>query len=61
MKLLKFSEVQNILGGRSRSSIYRDIESGRIPKPCKLSGRRYWRDDEIYSFIESLSSCYQEG
>lgn len=53
MKLLTFKEVQFLLGGRSRSTIYRDIESKRIPQPFKLSGRQYWRDDEIYNFIES--------
>ena len=55
MKLLSFKEVQVILGGRSRSSIYRDIASNTIPQPYKLAGRVFWRDDEIFDFIKSLT------
>ena len=55
MKLLSFKEVQVILGGRSRSSIYRDIASNTIPQPYKLSGRVFWRDDEVFDFIKSLN------
>jgi len=54
MKLLSFKEVQVILGGRSRSSIYRDVASQTIPQPYKLTGRVFWRDDEIFDFIKSL-------
>jgi len=56
MKLLSFKEVQVILGGRSRSSIYRDIASNTIPQPYKLSGRVFWRDDEVFDFIKSLNN-----
>ena len=56
MKLLSFKEVQVILGGRSRSSIYRDIASNTIPQPYKLAGRVLWRDDEIFDFIKSLNN-----
>jgi prophage regulatory protein len=55
MKLLSFKEVQVILGGRSRSSIYRDVASKTIPQPYKLAGRVFWRDDEIFDFIKSLT------
>jgi len=55
MKLLSFKEVQVILGGRSRSSIYRDIASNTIPQPYKLAGRVFWRDDEVFDFIKSLN------
>ena len=55
MKLLSFKEVQVILGGRSRSSIYRDIASNTIPHPYKLAGRVLWRDDEVTDFIKSMS------
>jgi prophage regulatory protein len=56
MKLLSFKEVQVILGGRSRSSIYRDIASNTIPQPYKLAGRVFWRDDEVFDFIKSLNN-----
>ena len=56
MKLLTMKEVQLILGGRSRTTIYRDVLSGSIPAPYKLGARLFWRDDEINDFIDGLSS-----
>jgi predicted DNA-binding transcriptional regulator AlpA len=47
MTYLSFSQLQAKLGNRSRSSVYRDIESGRLPKPLKLGGRLYWVEADI--------------
>ena len=47
MKYLTFRQLQEKLGNRSRSSIYRDLEEGRLPKPRKLGGRLYWVEDQI--------------
>ncbi len=33
MKYLNLGQLSNKLGGRSRSSIYRDVESDLLPKP----------------------------
>lgn len=50
---LTFSDLQEKLGGRSRSSLYRDIELGRIPKPIKFGARLYWAETDIDAAIES--------
>ena len=47
MKFMTFRQLQEKLGNRSRSTIYRDLEEGRLPKPRKLGGRLYWVEDEI--------------
>lgn len=47
MNLITLSDLQRKMGGRSRSSIYRDIELGRLPKPIKFGARLYWREQEI--------------
>lgn len=47
MKYLNLQQLSEKLGGRSRSSLLRDIEAGRIPPPFKLGGRLYWREAEI--------------
>ena len=44
---ITFGDVQKKLGGRSRSSLYRDIEFGRIPKPIKFGARLYWAEADI--------------
>ncbi|MBI1415688.1 MAG: AlpA family phage regulatory protein [Limimaricola sp.] len=52
MRLLSFTQLRNMLGGRSRSSIYRDWEKGRLPRPIKIGSRLYWRDDEVRAAVE---------
>jgi len=47
MKYLTLSQVSMKLGGRARSSIYRDMEAGRLPSPIKLGGRLYWDENAI--------------
>lgn len=47
MKYLSFPELREKLGGRGRSTVYRDIELGRLPKPIKLGGRLYWIESAV--------------
>lgn len=51
MKYLNFTQLSEKLGGRSRSSVYRDLEGNRLPQPIKLGGRLYWREEEIDDFL----------
>lgn len=54
-KYLNFNELRSKLGNRGRTSIYRDIETGRLPKPVKFGARLYWKEAEIDALLESLS------
>jgi prophage regulatory protein len=56
MRYLSFSQLSQKLGGRSRSSLYRDIETGRLPPPLKLGGRRYWREIDVDRALERFAS-----
>ena len=47
MKYLTFTELRAKLGGRARSSIYGDLDAGRLPKPIKLGGRLYWIEEDV--------------
>ena len=58
MKYLSFTELREKLGGRGRSTVYRDIEFGRLPKPIKLGGRLYWVESQV---DEALTSQQQEA
>lgn len=51
MKLLTLKDVSKVLGGRSRTTIYRDISEGRLPIPIKIGGRLYWVEDQLREFI----------
>ncbi|QFT95115.1 hypothetical protein FIU86_19855 [Roseovarius sp. THAF9] len=51
MKYLTIQGLQAKLGNRSRSSLYRDIEAGRLPKPIKFSARVYWAKADIDAAI----------
>ena len=55
MRYLNFNELQSKLGNRSRSSIYRDIESGRLPRPIKIGSRLYWPEADIDAAIAALA------
>lgn len=55
MKYLSFNELSLKLGGRSRSTIYRDVELERLPKPIKIGGRIYWLEDRVDEALEHLS------
>ncbi len=52
-KLMRLSEVAETLG-RSRSSLYRDVAEGRIPKPVKIGGSVMWLSSEIRTLMDQL-------
>ena len=47
MHYLSFRDLQQKLGGRGRTTIYRDVELGRLPKPLKIGARLYWVEADI--------------
>jgi predicted DNA-binding transcriptional regulator AlpA len=51
MKYLTFRELRTKIGGRARSSVYLDVEAGRLPHPIKLGGWNYWVEDEVDAFL----------
>ncbi len=53
-KLMRLAEVAETLG-RSRSSIYRDVAEGRIPKPVKIGGSPKWFSSEILAMMEKMA------
>ena len=44
-------QLSRKLGDRSRSSIYRDLEEGRLPQPIRLGTRLYWIEDQVDDHI----------
>ncbi|WP_306130570.1 AlpA family transcriptional regulator [Roseovarius sp. MMSF_3350] len=50
-RYITFRDLQAKLGGRGRTTIYRDFEQGRLPKPVKIGGRLYWVEAEIDAAI----------
>lgn len=47
MTYLNLNQLSAKLGDRSRSSLYRDIEHGRIPEPLRIGGRLYWIESQV--------------
>ncbi len=55
--LIRKSEVQEMLGGVSVSTIARMIESGRLPKPIMLSKRLpTWKKNDIIELVDNLEA-----
>ncbi|PHQ93745.1 MAG: transcriptional regulator [Marinosulfonomonas sp.] len=53
-RYITLDQLSKKLGGRSRSSIYRDLENGHIPNPIRIGGRLYWCEDEVDDFMKTL-------
>lgn len=53
---LAFAQLQAKLGNRSRSSVYRDIESGRLPQPIKFGSRLYWIEEDVDAAIQQAAA-----
>ncbi|MEL7459934.1 MAG: AlpA family phage regulatory protein [Pseudomonadota bacterium] len=53
-KYITFADLQTKLGGRGRTTIYRDVEAGRLPKPIKLGSRLYWPEAEIDQLLSGM-------
>ena len=51
MRYLTFRDLQAKLGGRGRTTIYRDMELGRLPRPYKIGGRLYWEESDIEAAV----------
>ncbi|MCW3781384.1 helix-turn-helix transcriptional regulator [Defluviimonas salinarum] len=54
MHYISFYELRLKLGGRGRTTIYRDIENGWLPKPIKIGSRLYWREADVEAAISKL-------
>ena len=52
-RYLTLDQLREKLGGRSRSSIYRDLENGHIPKPFRIGSRLYWCEEEVEDFLKT--------
>jgi predicted DNA-binding transcriptional regulator AlpA len=46
-RYLTIQSTSEKLDGRSRSSILRDINAGRLPRPIKIGGRLYLCEEAI--------------
>ena len=51
MRYLSFRDLQDKLGGRGRTTIYRDVDLGRLPKPVKIGSRLYWNEADVEAAI----------
>ena len=55
LKFISFYELRLKLGGRGRTTVYRDVENGRIPKPVKIGSRLYWNEADVDAAIADLA------
>lgn len=55
MKLINLKTLCEMLGGRSRTSVYRDIAQGKLPKPIKTGANSSrWVASEIEACVRSM-------
>lgn len=53
---LTFDQLRAKLGNRGRTSIYRDVDHGRLPKPMKIGARCYWIEATVDAHIQHQNS-----
>lgn len=56
MNYLNLNQLSDKMGGRSRSSIYRDVDEKRIPAPIKIGSRLYWVEAAVDAAISAAQS-----
>ena len=54
MRYLTMGELRAMLGGRGRTTIYRDILAGRLPAQTKIGGINYFPDYQIHAALQKL-------
>ena len=59
MRYLTLQQLSEKLGHRSRTSIYRDVNLGRLPKPMKFGGRVYFDEAEVAATVEAHRTHYR--
>lgn len=57
---LRIRDVQEMFSGRSRASIYRDIERGHLPPPIKMGDVNYWSESGLQTWLEKRATVAQE-
>lgn len=53
MRYISLSQLSALLGNRGRTSIYRDIQQGRLPQPMKFGARIYWNEEQALAAVET--------
>lgn len=53
--LIKSRDLRQKLGGVSNLWLWRHVKDGKLPKPIKIAGRRFWLVGEIEAFLELQS------
>ncbi|MCG7870246.1 MAG: AlpA family phage regulatory protein [Candidatus Thiodiazotropha taylori] len=60
--LLTIKELQRLLGGKSRSTIYRWLEQGRLPQPIRFGPNSIgWPVEVINAWLEDLLNGHTTG
>ena len=57
MNYISFKGLQEKLGGRGRTTIYKDCELGRLPKPIKIGSRLYWNEADIDATLQARANA----
>ncbi len=60
MNILPLKEVQFRTGGKSRTTLWRDVRAGRFPAPVRVGANRIgWLESEIEEWQESLPRVWR--
>lgn len=55
MQYLTMRQLRAKLGNRGRTTIYVDIEKGRLPQPLKIGNKLFWVESQVDAAIAQLA------
>lgn len=50
------NQLRAKLGNRGRTTIYVDIEKGRLPKPIKIGNKLFWVEADVEAAIGKIAA-----
>lgn len=56
-KFVTTAQLSEKLGGRSRTSLFRDVKLNRLPAPVKIGQRNYFDEQQVDDFLTAPSNA----
>ena len=61
VRLCDSGTIKSLFGSRSDMWLWRRVKDRTLPQPIFISGRRYWRQDEIDALIAKYTAARDEA
>lgn len=60
-RLIPFGEAGNIVGYRSRTSLYKAVSDGVLPEPITRGRNRYFLESDLQKYVQRLAQMQRDA